>query len=183
MDDALADAKRELEAATAEEEQLDLLDPISPEEMADAQEQLGASAGRIAVLRQARVNRRGRPKGARNRRTDDMVNYLSQFGPDPAVALMQIIATPPEVLVERSAAMDPPKKRLSYGEAQGMRVRAAETVMPYFHGKQPVRVDATIRGVVVKEEIGELRPVHGVTLDGDVLGTLPLGDDGDGDDA
>lgn len=154
MDAALREAKGLVEDAALHEQQLDLLEPITPEEMAEAQEALGPMAGRVAVLCEARVRRKGRPKGVRNRRTDDLVAYLSQFGPDPAVALMQIIGTEPEMLVERSAAMDTAKRRMSYGDAQAMRIRAAEAVLPYFHGKQPVRVDATIRGVIVQEQIG-----------------------------
>lgn len=181
----MRDAKALVEAAAAEEEQFDLLEPLTAEEMAEAQEELGPRAGRLAVVRQAREQRRGRPRGSRNRRTDDFVRYLSQFGPDPAVVLAQIAGTPEEVMVERSAQMDPVKRRLSWGDARALRVRAAETLMPYYHGKQPVKVDATIRGVVIHEEIGDLRGFRGATLDGEILGVIPFGDadDDDGDGA
>lgn len=173
MDGALRDAKALVEGAAAAEEQLDLLEPITPEEMEDAQLALGPSAGRVAVLQEARKRRAGRPKGVRNRRTDDLVAYLSQFGPDPAVALMQIIGTPAEILVERSAAMDTAKRRMSYGDAQAMRIRAAEAVLPYFHGKQPVRVDATVRGVIVQEHIGGHGSAEGGRSDySDPIGVL-----------
>lgn len=180
-DAVLAQAKADLETREAEHEQLDLLEPITAEEMVEAQDALGPLAGRVAVLQEARKRRRGRPKGVRNRRTDDFAAYLSQFGPDPAVALMQIVATPEEMLVERSAAMDGSKRRLSYGDAMDRRLRAAEALMPYFHGKQPVRVDATIRGVIVQEQIGELRPAFGggTVIDQDPLGVLPHDDGGE----
>jgi hypothetical protein len=42
---ALSDAKSLLEAAAVEEEQLDLLAPPSPEEMAEAREDLGPRSG------------------------------------------------------------------------------------------------------------------------------------------
>lgn len=135
-----------VESEAARARQLELLDPVSPEEMAEAQEQLGANAKRLAVLHQARENRRGRKPGSRNRRTQEFVDYLRQFGPDPAVTLMQIQGTAPEILVERSAAMDPAKRRLSYGDATALRVRCAETLMPYFHGKQPVKVEVGLDG-------------------------------------
>lgn len=140
------ETKALVEAATARERQLELIDPVSPEEMSEAQEQLGFGAKRLAVLHQARENRRGRKPGSRNRRTQEFVDYLRTFGPDPAVTLMQIQGTPAEILAERSAAMDPDKRRLSYGDAQALRVRCAETLMPYFHGKQPVKVEVGIDG-------------------------------------
>jgi hypothetical protein len=142
----IGETKTLVEAARARERQLELIDPVSPEEMADAQAQLGKNAKRLAVLHQARENRRGRRPGSRNKRTQEFVDYLRTFGPDPAVTLMQIQGTPAEILAERSAAMDPDKRRLSYGDAQALRVRCAETLMPYFHGKQPVKVEVGIDG-------------------------------------
>jgi hypothetical protein len=169
LEDAAAETKRLLdEAAAAErEQQMELLEPLSAEELADAQEELGPRAKPLAVLRHAREKRAvGRPKGARNRRTKDMVAYLSQFGPDPAVVMMRIMADSEEAMVERSRAIDPVKRQLSWGDARAMRIRCAETMQPYFHGKQPVQVDATVRGVVVKQEIGDVRGARGVTIDG-----------------
>lgn len=170
------------EAANAEAHQLDLLaEPLTAEEIADAQDQLGTNAGRLTVIHQARENRRaGRIPGSKNRRTDDFVRYLSQFGPDPAVVLMQIVGETEEAMLERSYANDPVKRRLSWGDARSMKIRAAETLMPYFHGKQPVKVDATIRGVMVVEEIGATQNL-GTTLDLDPLGLVPMGEEeGDG---
>lgn len=142
----IGETKTLVETARARERQLELIDPVSPEEMSEAQEQLGAGAKRLAVLHQARENRRGRRPGSRNKRTQEFVDYLRTFGPDPAVTLMQIQGTPAEILAERSAAMDTDKRRLSYGDAQALRVRCAETLMPYFHGKQPVKVEVGIDG-------------------------------------
>ena len=164
------EAKALVEAAQGEEQQLDLLDPVSAEEMADAQDDLGPNAGNLAVLRHAREKRRGRPKGSKNRRSDDFEQYIRQFGQDPAVTLMQIQSTPPEVLVERSRQIDPVKRRLSYGDAQALRVRCAEGLLPYLHGKKPVTVDANIRGVIVQEQIGQMRPAGAAALDGEILG-------------
>lgn len=170
------EAKALVEAAAADEQQLDLLEPVSAEEMAEAQEALGPNAGNLAVLRHAREKRRGRPKGSKNRRSDDFEQYIRQFGQDPAITLMQIQSTPPEVLVERSRQIDPVKRRLSYGDAQALRVRCAEGLLPYLHGKKPVTVDANIRGVMVVEEIGQLRPIGGATVDGEVLGVATDGE-------
>lgn len=175
MEAAAAEAKRLHEEALAEErqEQMDLLEPLTAEELADAQEEMGPLAKPVAVMRHAREKRKaGRPKDARNRRTNDMVAYLAQFGPDPAVAMMKIIGDSEEAMVERSRAIDPSKRQLAWGDARAMRIRCAETMMPYFHGKQPVKVDATIRGVVVREEIGDLRAAKGRTIDGEIKGVL-----------
>jgi hypothetical protein len=180
--DMLREAKALVDdAEAAEQEQLDLLaEPLTAEEVALAQEALGASAGRMTVLRQARENRKvGRTPGSRNRRTDDFIRYISQFGPDPAVVMMQIAGESEEAMLERSYANDPVKRRLSWGDARAMRIRAAEALLPYFHGKQPVKVDATIRGVVVVEEFGSSHGA-GITIDADPLGLLPMDDEGEG---
>lgn len=168
-----AEAKALVDQAAAEEReaQLDMLEPLSAEELAYAQEELGASAKPLAVLHHAREARKGRPAGARNRRTAEMVAYLGQFGPDPAVALMKIIAESEDAMVARSMQVDSVKKQMSWAEARSMRIRAAETMIPYFHGKKPVAVDATIRGVMVVENIGEVRAAAGVVIDG-VLGAI-----------
>lgn len=176
-DQAVAQSKALLEAAAAEEEQLDMLDQVTPEEMAEAQEELGPNAGNLTVLRHARAAKRGRPAGSRNKRTDDFAKYIGQFGQDPAITLMQIQSTPAEVLVERSRQLDPVKRRLSYGDAQQLRVRCAEALMPFIHSKKPVAVDATIRGVMVVEEIGG-SPL-GAVIDVEPVGVLPF--DGEGD--
>lgn len=175
-EDLVAQSKALFEAAAAEEQQLDLLEPISPEEMAMAHEELGPNAGNIAVLQHARLKRKGRPPQSRNKRTDEFEAYIRQFGSDPAVTLMKIQATEAEMLVERSRLLDPIKRRMSYGDAQALRVRCAEALMPYLHGKKPVTVDATIRGVMVVEEIGSSRP-RSATIEGEILGVMA--DDGD----
>lgn len=167
----LRDAQQRMLDAAEDEVQLELIDPISPEEMADAQAELGPDAGPLTVLRAARERRRGRPKGSANRRNADTVSYLLQFGPDPLRAAMAIINTPPEVLIERSYALDPVKKRMSYSEALSLQIRCMEMVAPYLHGKQPVRVDATIRGVIVQEQIGQIMP-GGTIINGEPLGVL-----------
>ncbi len=177
----VADAKNLLAAAVAEDEQLDLLEPLSPEDMAEAREALGPSAGNLAVLRHARERTKGRPPGARNKRTDDFARYLLGFGQHPAITMMQIQATDPAVLVENSrrdvekvlkGGKDQPDEvvtieetTLTYEGAQSLRIRCAEGLLPYLESKKPVAIDATIRGVRVIEEIGG----HGAPIDGEYL--------------
>lgn len=162
-DQVLSSAKALVETARGEAEQLDMLDPVSPEDMLEAREALGPQAGRLSLLRHAREARRGRPKGARNKRTDDFARYLMSFGQHPAITMMQIQATAPEVLMENSkrtvtkvikggkgaadkiVAID--EMTLDYGAAQSLRVRCAEGLMPYLESKKPVAVDMTFSGV------------------------------------
>ncbi|SFR86628.1 hypothetical protein [Sphingomonas jatrophae] len=157
VDEFVAEAKA-LVAQAQPAEQLDMLDPVTPEEMLDAREQLGPAAGRLAVLRQARETKRGRPAGSRNKRTDEFKRYILGFGQHPALTLMQIQATPPEVLMEASKrdkvfSVNKEGKLVSYEEtmsyeaAQALRVRCAEGLLPYLESKMPTAVDMTFSGV------------------------------------
>ncbi len=166
----------ELAQAAAEEvaAQEDLFEPLTSEELAEAKEDLGHGAGPLTVLRHAREKRKiGRPRGAKNRNSADLVNYLLQFGPDPLVAAQRIVAEDELAMVALSGQVDPAKKQLSFAEARSLRIRCIELLAPYFHGKQPVQVDHTVRGVLVREEIGELRPARGRTID-EIKGVLPI---------
>lgn len=141
----VAETKALVEGARRHEaEQLELLGVPDPEAMQAARERLGPKAGQLAVLEEAR--KAGRPKGSRNRRTEDFRRFILAHGQHPALTMMQIQSTPPEVLVERSAAIDPPKRRMSYGDAQALRVRCAEGLMPFIESKQPVAVELGIDG-------------------------------------
>lgn len=180
-DEMIRDAKALVEQAKAHEaEQLDLLGVPDPEDVLEAREALGRAAGTVAVLQEAR-RRSGRPKNARNRRTDDFRKYILGFGQHPAITLMQIQSTPAEVLVERSAAMDPYKRRMTIGDAEQLRVRCAESLLPYIEGKQPVRVDMSFSGVSdliiegvthTRDEMADIMDADFAPVDGD------LGDEG-----
>lgn len=136
----------------AQPKQVDFLDIPTPEEMARSRKELaagGAKFDEIDVLDNAREKRvqRGRKPGSQNKRTKDFERYILQNGNrDPALILAEIASTPPEILVQRSQAMDPRKKQLTYGQAQALRSRAAEGLMPYMHGKKPVQVELTADG-------------------------------------
>lgn len=182
-DEMIRDAKALVEQAAAHEaEQLDLLGVPDAETLLEAREALGRDAGSLAVLAEAR--KRGRPKGVRNRRTDDFRKYILGFGQHPAITLMQIQNTPAEVLVERSAAMDPPKRRMTIGDAEQLRVRCAESILPYIEGKQPVRVDMSFSGVadLIIEGVTHTRDELADIMEADFA---PVDDDsfGEGDDA
>lgn len=136
---ALIEAGRQREA-----QQLSLLGPPAPETMQRVREELGPLAGEMTVLAEAR--KRGRPKGALNRRTKDFREYMLRFGRHPALTLMEIQNTAPEILVERSRMLDTPKRQLSYGDAQQLRMRAAEALMPFMESKQPVAIELSADG-------------------------------------
>ena len=141
----VADSKALIEGARQHQaQQMELLGVPDPEAMAAAREKLGPKAGALTVLAEARGA--GRPKGSRNRRTEDFRRYILAHGQHPAITMMQIQNTPPEVLVERSAAIDPPKRRMSYGDAQALRTRCAEGLLPFIESKQPVAVELGIDG-------------------------------------
>jgi hypothetical protein len=144
-EDLVREGKALIEQARGREQQLALLEPVSPEEMQRAREDLGPKVGELTVLEHARKGR-GRPKGVRNRRTEDFRRYILGFGRHPALTMMEIQNTAPEVLIERSKMLDPPKRRLSYGDAQQLRLRAAEGLMPFIESKQPVAVELTADG-------------------------------------
>lgn len=152
VEEAMARSKAVVEQAAAEEaEQLDLLGAPTPEEIADARERLGPNAGRLTVLREAR---RGRPKGARNKRTDDYSRFLLSYGRDPGIAQIQIANTAPEVLIENSRRTVTKvlkdgnivtfEETMSYAEAISLILRASEGIQPFINSKKPVAVDMSI---------------------------------------
>jgi hypothetical protein len=172
---AVDQAKALLDQAAAEEQQLELLaavEPLSADEIEDARATLGAGAGLVTVLREARKARTGRPPGVRNKRTEDFARYIAQFGRDPAITMMEIQSTSTEELVARSRLVDPPKRQMSYSDAASLRIRCAEGLMPYIHSKRPIAVDTTVRGIMVVEEISQRAGGFTLEHDGDPLGVL-----------
>lgn len=146
------------EAALSEEHQLSLLAPISAEEMVEAREELGENVGRLTLLRHAREKRRGRPPGARNKRTDDYAKYLLLFGEDPIVASIKLASMQPEMLIEASkqekvhsfSKLGEPRiviERMTYAEAMALIMRARELVSPYIAGKKPVAIVHDFSGI------------------------------------
>lgn len=183
----LADARSLVDGARNEVEQLDMLDPVTPEEMLEARADLGPAAGTFTVLKHAREQKRGRPKGSRNKRSDDFARYILGFGQHPAITMMQIQATPPEVLIENSRRtvtkvlkggkgqedrlVTFEEVTLTYDGAQSLRLRAAEGLMPFIESKKPVAVDMTFNGVadLMIEGVTHTREEFRDIVDGDFL--------------
>lgn len=192
---AVDSAKQLLDEARGREEQLDLLEPVTPEDIWEAQEALGPDAGRLTVLREARARKRGRPPGARNRRTDDFAKYIQGFGQHPAITLMQIQSTAPEVLMEASrrekvhsfqknGTPNVVIEHMTYDAAQSLRVRCAEAILPYIEGKKPVAIDMTFTGMsdLFIEGVTHSRDEMAGILEGDYL-PVDGADGGEGDAA
>lgn len=185
------DAKALLAEREAVERQLELLDPVSPEDVLEAREALGPNAGNLAILTEARERKRGRPPGARNKRTDDFARYILGFGQHPAITLIQIQSTAPEVLIENSkhekvhsfrkdGTPNIVIERMTYDAAQALRARCAEALLPYLESKKPVAIDMSFLGVAdliiqgVTHSEGEIEQM----LEGDYL-DVPEGEGGD----
>jgi hypothetical protein len=157
-DEFLRDAQRLHDVGrVAKATQTDFLEVPTPEEMAEARALLGDKASKLDVVKQARATRSGRPKGARNRRTDDFKRYLLSFGQHPGITMMQIQSTPTEVLIQASeqervhsfSKNGEPRvviERMTYEAATSLKIRCAEGLMPYFEPKKPVEVKLDAEG-------------------------------------
>jgi len=156
--EVIGSARQQIDAHRDDWQQLDMLDPVSPEDMLDARSSLGSRASNQEVLAHARARKRGRPPGAVNKRTDDLVRYLLQFGQHPAITLMQIQSTPAEVLVENSRRLRRKRRTatgievdvmqtMSYEAALSLKARCSDILLPYFESKRPVAVDLSFAGL------------------------------------
>jgi hypothetical protein len=101
----------------------------------------------------------GRPPGARNRRTLDMVAFLETRYASPMEVLAKLANTDTDELARELGC-----KRL---EALQERRHAAVALMPYWHQKMPMEVDVT--GKVINIQFGDLGggsgPENGPILD------------------
>lgn len=184
-------ARAELEAMRPEEEQLDLLEPITPEDIWDAREALGDDASHQQVTQAARAKRRGRPAGSRNKHSTDFERWLLSHGQHPAVTLMQIQSTAPEVLMEASKR---PKvhsfqkdgkpnivvEHMSYEQAQSLRARCADMLLPYLVGKKPITIDHSFSGVadlIIQDVTHSAAEIEDI-IDAEFLPVLDGGDRG-----
>lgn len=78
--------------------------------------------------------KRGRPAGAINKKTVALRQYLGAMGfKDPAVVLAQTYSRPVEELALWLGC--------EKADAFKMQISAAESLMPYLHGKMPLKVE------------------------------------------
>lgn len=82
----------------------------------------------------------GRPKGSRNKRTDEWVDYLLRGRRPPLLVLAETYSRPVEQLATELS--------ITKGEAFKLQLLAAKELAPYVHQKQPLAVQVDARGVV-----------------------------------
>lgn len=94
-----------------------------------------------AVLAARRV---GRPKGSRNRRSEELARFVLAHHSHPMMVLAQVYSRPVEVLAAELGC--------TAAEAMAMQVRAASEALPYFESKKPValQLDARVIQLVMQ---------------------------------
>ena len=119
----------------------------------------------------------GRPPGARNRRTLDLIEYMTALGYRmPPLVLAETYSRPVEALAKELS--------ISKGEAFKLQLAAAQALLPYTAQKQPIAIQIDSRGrmMLVIEQPGsaagggkKVADWQGDTLviDGDVLTDEP----------
>ena len=88
----------------------------------------------------------GRPPGARNKRTADMVAYLERRYSSPLEALALVYSRNIKVLAAEMGLTTPTFDQLV--ELLKLQIIAADKLAPYLHSKKPVSVEVSSRGVV-----------------------------------
>lgn len=83
----------------------------------------------------------GRPKGARNRNTEEVRKYVQAMGADPVMAAARVVAAGPAFVMEQARAMKP-GSGMDPDKAWAIWARMVEFLGPYTHSKQPVQIDA-----------------------------------------
>lgn len=113
----------------------------------------------------------GRPKGARNKRTTEMLDYIGgQYGL-PAVRLAQLYSADPQVLASRYS--------LKLKEALELQKSAAIALLPYMHQKQPLAIDLEKKSTVTlvfndAPDPDQINDDDGfsITIDGEAIAAL-----------
>ncbi len=82
----------------------------------------------------------GRKPGSKNRSNLDFQRYLLQFGPQPGVTQMRMLARPVEQLAAELGC--------SKLEAARLQIACDDNLLPYFASKMPVAVDVRHQGDV-----------------------------------
>jgi hypothetical protein len=85
----------------------------------------------------AEYRRRGRPGGARNKRTGEVRTWLLRSYTHP----LEVLAATASMDTGRLAV----ELGISKADAHAMRIKAAVELAPYLEGKMPVSVDLTVR--------------------------------------
>jgi hypothetical protein len=118
-----------------------------------------------------RTGRAGRPKGARNRSTEEWRRHILSRYRSPAVFLAEMYSRTPAQLAaelglykwhEGKLVIDPRTGEavLATGEAASMQQAAAIALLPYVHQKLPqaIEVSPPTRGLVILGDLGDDAP-------------------------
>jgi hypothetical protein len=152
------------------------LDKVLSQERPAVQASLEAQPEQLAMLPEAEKRGPGKPAGARNRRTDEMVRYLNTFGQGPLVGLAKVVnairfhdqgelaGMPDFTELARALGM----KR---SDAAAFWRSCAVDLAPYMHQKLPVAIDVTgdSSGSLVVVNLGAVQGDPETDL-GDLLG-------------
>jgi hypothetical protein len=117
----------------------------------------------------------GRPPGARNRRTDEWVDYLLGRYRSPLVVLAETYSRPVEVLAAELGC--------TREDAFKIQIEAASRLAPYLHQKQPLAVNVNAQGVVqlVIETAAMRGQISGAdgefTIEAEIVENQGVGDD------
>lgn len=111
---------------------------------------------RLEAAEEAMGTRRGRPPGARNRKSVDFERWYHAAGfKDPAVFLAELVSADPVALAQVA--------RVKVSEAIGIQQRAATDLMPYLHGKRPTEVvltDERLPTLIIVSDSNQLAEAH-----------------------
>lgn len=134
-------------------EQLALLPDMRSKDVGGGEEPGGSGAGAGPAAPPApAVRAAGRPKGARNKRTTEIADYLSGKYGFPLERLAQVYSSKPDTL----------QKELKINRLEAVKLikDAAIACLPYMHQKQPVAVDVT-QSKTISLVIGDITGAEG----------------------
>jgi hypothetical protein len=130
------------EAAGSGEAQLELLPPLP----------LPGAAGGVLDAEAERRRQPGRPRGALNRRSQDLIDYVLARYRSPVVGMVEIYSRPVGDLARQLGC--------TLHEAFAFQLEAMKHAAPYLHSKMPVALDVTGKGLVALSIVDPSRIVE-----------------------
>ncbi|WP_225205077.1 hypothetical protein [Novosphingobium huizhouense] len=122
--------------------------------MRDANGNLPRDAFRLIRQQQGEDRKAGRPKGAGNKRNQQLAKLITHKFGDPVEAMASLYAMPLDQMVELIRIADPGKDSKTGDiaiKALNVQLAAAKAVSEYVHSKKPVEANVNVRsdGVLV----------------------------------
>lgn len=184
LEAAARDALGDDAGAAPAEEQRSLFGGVDDhralDELRDERGQLPRNVFQLVRQGEGDVRKPGRPKGARNKRSDDLAKLIVHKHGDPVEFMASLYRMPLDQLVEMLCIADPGTKEAKRGDAAikalNVQLAAAKAVSEYVHSKKPVEVKAEVGvdGVIVMSGGGNFeeqkqQAVSASTLIGEAL--------------